>query len=419
MQDLLSPRLKICPSVNMRHPKRSSNVGVASLILGVVGFVFCWLPQVAIFTIALSGLGLLLGVVGFSLAIAGSDAGTGYPIVGSVVCGLALVIGAIQVKLVQAPAGAMVQRLSPESHGKQESISPNRKVAPPPLPAESLKASNTAQSESTGSEQASEAKKNNKKTISDSERDLEVFGAYELASKYDTNEVAADERFKERRFIVSGEVEAVKKSVISGSYVILKGSGLLRNVQCFFDESANASLATLSPGQKISIIGTCSGLMGNVNLKNCAMTQYVPAYWGGSVRKGTASNSESPSGFLDSLFGDKRYLVADGRYLTADEIAAEPIIDHQADGNTEAEVKFEQPPAEAPDKKPVQAAEEAKYRTWTSANGKFTVEAKLLSYANGTVTIETHANKKIKVSLKKLSMIDQDFVTKWRLQRQH
>jgi hypothetical protein len=62
------------------------------------------------------------------------------------------------------------------------------------------------------------------------------------------------------------------------------------------------------------------------------------------------------------------------------------------------------------------AAEDAKYRTWTSAR-EFTTKAKPLCYSNETITIETGESKKIKVPLEKLSEVDQDFVTKWR--RQH
>jgi hypothetical protein len=62
----------------------------------------------------------------------------------------------------------------------------------------------------------------------------------------------------------------------------------------------------------------------------------------------------------------------------------------------------------------VPAAANSAYRTWTSANGKFTTDAKLLSYANGTINIETRDSKKINVPLEKLSKTDQDFVTEWR-----
>lgn len=56
-------------------------------------------------------------------------------------------------------------------------------------------------------------------------------------------------------------------------------------------------------------------------------------------------------------------------------------------------------------------------RTWTSADGKYITEAKLLSYANGTITIQSRDGKKIKIALDKLSKADQDIVNAWRKQR--
>lgn len=60
------------------------------------------------------------------------------------------------------------------------------------------------------------------------------------------------------------------------------------------------------------------------------------------------------------------------------------------------------------------ATEETEIRTWTSANGSFTTDAKLISYGNGMVTIETAEGKKSKVPIEKLSDADQAYVAKWR-----
>jgi hypothetical protein len=63
--------------------------------------------------------------------------------------------------------------------------------------------------------------------------------------------------------------------------------------------------------------------------------------------------------------------------------------------------------------------EEAKFRTWTSASGKYTREAKIISYANGIVTLENRAAKRIKLDVTKLSEADREFVDKWRSERRH
>ncbi|HMO85935.1 MAG TPA: SHD1 domain-containing protein, partial [Lacipirellulaceae bacterium] len=59
----------------------------------------------------------------------------------------------------------------------------------------------------------------------------------------------------------------------------------------------------------------------------------------------------------------------------------------------------------------------AGFRTWTSANGKFSADAKLVSFANGIVTIENRDGKQIKVAQDKLSGADREFIDKWRRER--
>lgn len=94
------------PSINVHLPKRISSLGVASLILGVVGFLLCWIPLIGILTIPISGLGLVLGGIGLIVALVRSGSGIGYPIAGVGVCGLAFIIGASQVAMLGAAVGA-------------------------------------------------------------------------------------------------------------------------------------------------------------------------------------------------------------------------------------------------------------------------------------------------------------------------
>ncbi len=48
------------PSVNVHMPKRSSSLGIVSLILGVVAFLICWIPLIGVVSIPVSALGVLL-----------------------------------------------------------------------------------------------------------------------------------------------------------------------------------------------------------------------------------------------------------------------------------------------------------------------------------------------------------------------
>lgn len=69
------------------------------------------------------------------------------------------------------------------------------------------------------------------------------------------------------------------------------------------------------------------------------------------------------------------------------------------------------------EQKRLAAIEDAKFRTWSSAGGKFAVDAKIVSYGNGQVTLENRTGKRIKVPLERLSDSDRAFVDKWRDER--
>lgn len=71
------------PTVNVNLPRRGSSLGIASLILGVVAFAICWIPLLGMLGIPLSGLGLLLGIVGTIVAVVRRGSGIGFPIAGA------------------------------------------------------------------------------------------------------------------------------------------------------------------------------------------------------------------------------------------------------------------------------------------------------------------------------------------------
>jgi len=139
------------PSVNVHMPTRTSSLGVVSLILGVVAFLFCWIPLLGMLSIPLSALGLLLAAIGFVVALVRRGSGIGYPIGGGVVSGLALAIGMAQVAAVSGVATAIDESQRQQTRTNQEvvaSASPSRQERPaterPPAP------------ESTGDHKAAE-----------------------------------------------------------------------------------------------------------------------------------------------------------------------------------------------------------------------------------------------------------------------
>jgi len=99
-------------------PRRTSSLGVVSLILGVVAFLLCWIPLVGMLSIPLSALGLLLAAVGFLVALVRRGSGIGYPIGGGIVSGLALAIGIAQVGAVGSALTGVATAID-ESHRQQ------------------------------------------------------------------------------------------------------------------------------------------------------------------------------------------------------------------------------------------------------------------------------------------------------------
>src|SRR5437870_4480381 len=84
-----------------RNARISYGLGIPSLVLGTIAFLFSWVPKVSLLSIPLGGLGLLLGIAGLVIAIIQRGRGIGFPIAGSAVSLVAL-IGAFWLGLLGA-----------------------------------------------------------------------------------------------------------------------------------------------------------------------------------------------------------------------------------------------------------------------------------------------------------------------------
>lgn len=91
-------------TVRPRHVARASHsLGIASMVLGILGFMVCWVPLLGLVGLPLSGLGVLLGTIGLATAIARGGIGIGFPI-GGLAISLLAVATAVVAALGQSPA---------------------------------------------------------------------------------------------------------------------------------------------------------------------------------------------------------------------------------------------------------------------------------------------------------------------------
>ena len=72
--------------------KSVSGFGIASLVLGIIAAIFCWIPFVGMLSIPIAAIGFLLGAVGLLVSAIGRKSGVGVPVAGSAICVLAVVV---------------------------------------------------------------------------------------------------------------------------------------------------------------------------------------------------------------------------------------------------------------------------------------------------------------------------------------
>src|SRR5207248_3343933 len=72
---------------------------VGSMVVGVVALLFSFIPCVGMVSVPLSGLGLMLGMLGGGVALLRRGRGIGFPVAGSAINVMALLIGLFWVRL--------------------------------------------------------------------------------------------------------------------------------------------------------------------------------------------------------------------------------------------------------------------------------------------------------------------------------
>jgi len=98
--------------------------------------------------------------------------------------------------------------------------------------------------------------------------------AVDLATEYKANQVAADDKYKNKTIEVSGTIYNIGKDILDAPYVTLNGVDMVTNIQCMFDKSDQSQLTSLAKDTKIVLRGKVSGqVVFNVLLNNCSIVE--------------------------------------------------------------------------------------------------------------------------------------------------
>jgi hypothetical protein len=92
-----------------------------------------------------------------------------------------------------------------------------------------------------------------------------------LLREYKENELAADQRYKGTVITTTGMVDSIKKDILGDPFITLQTQRgfQIPALQCSLSKSAVNQATRLSPGDSVTIIGRVSGLMMNVQVRDC------------------------------------------------------------------------------------------------------------------------------------------------------
>lgn len=103
---------------------------------------------------------------------------------------------------------------------------------------------------------------------------LERVTARQLNKDYADNEIAADLKYKDKVFAVTGVVLDIGKDWLDDPYLTMGGRGILGGVHFEFNEESIPALARVSKGQSVTIKGEITGLtLGTVMVQECEIVK--------------------------------------------------------------------------------------------------------------------------------------------------
>jgi hypothetical protein len=118
--------------INNTEPSRGvSGLGIAALVLGIISCLVAWVPFVGVVSLPISLIGLLLGVIGITIAAASKRQSMAMAVAGSIVCVVAI---GLVLALTVLPLGAVVTAAGSAAQNRPTTSAtvPAPPVTPPP-----------------------------------------------------------------------------------------------------------------------------------------------------------------------------------------------------------------------------------------------------------------------------------------------
>jgi len=98
-----------------------------------------------------------------------------------------------------------------------------------------------------------------------------VIEAAELAAEYENAPTASDKKYIDRVVEVSGIVADISHDQNDQTVIILRDEQSLTGVLCTLDEKQEKAAAGIAVGDRITLKGTCTGMLFEVVLNRCIL----------------------------------------------------------------------------------------------------------------------------------------------------
>ena len=92
----------------------------------------------------------------------------------------------------------------------------------------------------------------------------------QLFAEYESNEIAADNKFKGKYVKLTGRIDDIGKDILDNMYLTLAASDFF-GIQVFFNDEDSGAVANLSKGSRVTVVCRVEGLMANVLCRDAAL----------------------------------------------------------------------------------------------------------------------------------------------------